>query len=80
MEVVFIGYNRREKNLGCKIVYHSELIMRPKKISKMSVSTVTSPKFTKWLIVMDTDSLGGQEPENKTNNFGRCTLGGNVLN
>ena len=30
--------------------------------------------------MMETDSLGGQEPENETNNFGRCKLGSTVLN
>ena len=29
---------------------------------------------------METDSLGGQELENETNNFGRFTLGDTVLN
>ena len=28
----------------------------------------------------DTDSLGGQEPYNETDNFGHCTLGGTMLN
>ena len=46
----------------------------------VSVSTVISQECTKLLIVMDTDSLGGQEPENETNNFDRCTLGDTVLN
>ena len=49
-------------------------------LSKISVSTVISPKFTKWLILMETDSLGGLEPKNETENFGPCTLGGTMLN
>ena len=52
--------------------------MRLKKLFEISVSTVISPKCTKWLIVMETDSLGGQETENDKNNFGRCTIGGTV--
>ena len=31
LEVIFIGYHRREKILGCKMVYNSEWIMRPNK-------------------------------------------------
>ena len=41
---------------------------------QLLVSTGIIIKFTKCLIVMENDSLGGREPENKTNNFGRCTL------
>ena len=62
------------KNLEYKMLCNSEWIMRPKNLSKLSVSTVIRPKCTKWLIVMDTNILGGQESENETNNFGRCTL------
>ena len=65
---------------GCKIVYHSEWIMTPKNISKLWVSTFISPKCTKWLIVMETESLGGRKTDNETDNFGRCTLGDTVLN
>ena len=46
----------------------------------LQVSTCISPKYTKWFILMDTDSLVGREPENETDNFGLCTLGDTVLN
>ena len=39
-----------------------------------------SPKRTDWLMVMDNDSLGGREPENKTDNFRHCPLCCNMLN
>ena len=51
-----------------------------KNLSKLFLSTVTSPKCTKWLIVMDTDRLGGLETDNETTNLVRCTLGGTMLN
>ena len=31
LKVIFIGYHRREKILGCKIMYNSERIIRPNK-------------------------------------------------
>ena len=38
---------------------------------KLSVSTYINPKRSNGLVVMETDGLGGQEPDNKTDNFGR---------
>ena len=56
LEVILIGCCRRKKVLVCNIVYNSELITRTKNLSKLSVSTVLSQKFTKWLMVIKTDS------------------------
>ena len=32
------------------------------------------PERANWLVVMDSDSLGEQDPENKTNKFFRSLL------
>ena len=49
-------------------------------LSKLLVSTIISPKYTKWLILVGNNSLVGREPDNKTDNFFRCKLGGTMLN
>ena len=38
--------------------------------TKLSVSTSINPQRANWSVVVETDSLGGQEPENDTDNFG----------
>ena len=40
---------------------------------KLSVSISINPERANWTVVMETDSLGGREPENKTDNFGRSS-------
>ena len=43
--------------------------------SKLSVSIITDQLESSGLRDVETDSLGGQEPENEINNFGHCKLG-----
>ena len=43
--------------------------------SKLPVSVSTDQLARSGLIAVETDSLGGQEPENETDSFGHCTLG-----
>ena len=47
---------------------------------KLSLSVTTDQLVCSWLIADKNDSLGGKEPENKTNNFERCSLGHTELN
>ena len=46
----------------------------------MSVSITTNQLSCPVLIAVETDSLGGREPENKTDNFGCCLLGRAAVN
>ena len=46
----------------------------------MSVFVTTNQFALSELIAVETDSLRGREPENKTDNFGRCSLGSDALN
>ena len=47
---------------------------------KLLVSVTTNRVARSGLISGKNDSLGGREPENETDNFGRCLLGRAVLN
>ena len=47
---------------------------------KLSVSIPTDQLVHSGLIASDNDILGGREPENETDNFGRCLLGRAALN
>ena len=48
--------------------------------TKIPVSITTDQLARSRLIAGENDSLGGQEPEKETNNFGRCLLGCADLN
>ena len=48
--------------------------------SKLLFSTAISPKCIDWLMAMENDSFGGQEPDNETDNFGRFLQGCTALN
>ena len=69
MEVILLDIIERKK------FSDEKLCIIQNGLSKLLVDTVISPKCTKWLIVMETDSLGGREPKIETENFGCCTLG-----
>ena len=45
------------------------------RLPKLSVSVATDQLERPGLILLETGSLGGIEPENNTNNFGPCSLG-----
>ena len=47
---------------------------------KLSVSVTTDQLARSGLIAVETDSLGGREPENENDNFGRCSLGRVAVN
>ena len=57
LEVIFIGYHRRGEFLGANVLIIQNGQLDQTNISKPSVYTIISPKFTKWLIGMETDRL-----------------------
>ena len=50
------------------------------RLPKLSVSITTNQLVRSGLMVMETGSLGGQEPENETDSFGRSSVEGAVEN
>ena len=58
-----------EEHPKLSVLFHSS------RYPKLSTSITTDQLARYGLIAAETDSLGGQEPENDTNNFGHFTVG-----